>query len=64
MSDFKKLSRAEMKNVLGGSVTGGYCIGSTGSWNYVNSGVSPSQCSADIQKYCSSGHGGCTIAAT
>ena len=60
MENFKKLSWDEMKNVKGGDVAGTYCIGSAGSWTYTNGPVSYTQCSADIAKYCSSGHGGCT----
>ena len=48
-----KLSRNEMKNIMAGSGSGGYCIGSVGSW--IGSCTAP----ADCITYCRSGQCKC-----
>lgn len=62
----KKLSRDEMKKVMGGdnppggpSYCGGTCIGSVGDWTYT-SPVSGLVCLMDIHNYCRSDNGTCT----
>ena len=68
MKNFNKLSRAEMKNVLGGDdpiLDGGggnritcSCTGSVGSWYYTDT-PTDQQVADDIKRYCSSGQGSC-----
>ena len=56
-----KLSRTEMKNVMGGNAQACSCkcSGGTGTWVY---SYEPSRgtIDSDISKYCSSGSAGCT----
>jgi len=61
----KILTKNEQKNLLGGleeeggGANSGICIGSVGCWHYYST-VPYSVCVADIQTYCSSGHGWCS----
>ncbi|HYF29549.1 MAG TPA: hypothetical protein VD993_00370 [Chitinophagaceae bacterium] len=64
----KPLSRQEQKSIRGsgedddpgGGACYGTCIGSVGCWSY-NEPVSWSTCLQDIQTYCSSGSGTCSV---
>ena len=53
------LTRDQMKQIKGGSLSGGYCIGSVGSWVYPNGG-SLQDCETTIALYCRSGEGHCS----
>lgn len=61
----KKLSRDEMKKVMGGtnpagpSYCSGTCIGSVGDWTY-SAPVSGLVCLMDIHDYCRSDNRSCT----
>jgi hypothetical protein len=65
----KKLSRDQMKNLMGGKlvpnssdsyrIVGAGCTGSVGEWMYTSQDVSSAQCIADVKLYCSSGDGYC-----
>lgn len=60
------LTREQLKNVLGGdgssdgTVKYAACINSTGCWTYTNA-VTFQECLADIDRYCSSGSGTCSV---
>jgi len=64
----KKISRNEMKNVMGGTVpdchTSCQCNGSVGSWEYTSTQpIATSTLQNDVTTYCSSGSGTCTCSA-
>jgi hypothetical protein len=74
MKKFERLSRNEMKNVLGGNpvgggggggeqlYSGGSCSGGVGTWFYPDGPVYAQTCTQTIISYCSSGEGTCTYA--
>lgn len=66
MKNFNQLSRAEMKNVMGGVASTTYncqCTGSVGTWTSTwSSAPTAQQIANDIADSCSSGQGTCTRA--
>jgi hypothetical protein len=62
MQKFVKLSKSEMKNVLGGKAAhySCACIGSVGAWTANYSSVT--QMANSIKESCSSGQGSCSAA--
>ena len=66
----KKLSRNEMKKVMGGvnapgdRICGGSCVGSVGEWIYLPQTGTFGGCLRDIATYCSSGSGSCSYCDT
>jgi len=61
----KKLSKEEMKKVMGGkdAAVSCTCSGSVGAWTYTSTPTGM-QSLDDIATYCSSGYGSCTNGAS